>query len=105
MHIAKEAVTNINNCVVTTYLMCKSLIMPTDIFCIFWFMNLATLKVGPGHPRKSTRKRDRSILHIAQISMMPFFLQKSDPSRFIYCIVPNFRGAKVFRFSMIDLQP
>ena len=29
-------------------------------------------KMGYGHPRRSTWKRDRSILYIVQISVMPF---------------------------------
>ena len=33
--------------------------------------------MGQGHPRKSTRKRDRSILCIAQNSVIPFFPQKA----------------------------
>ena len=33
--LRKLTVTNINNCVISTHLVCKSLIMPTDIFWVF----------------------------------------------------------------------
>ena len=43
--------------------------------------------MGQGHPRRSTRKRDKSNPHIAQISVMPFFLKKSVPARAMdFCI-------------------
>ena len=32
--------------------------------------------MGQGHPRESARKRDRAILYIAQISVMPSYQQE-----------------------------
>ena len=61
--------------------------MPTNSSQYRDRFNKSGLKWDQGHPHEPTKKRDRSILHVAQISAIPFFCKKSDPARAMhFCI-------------------
>ena len=68
--------------------------------------------MGQDHPHGSMRKGDRSILHIVQISAMPFFAmlffckKKGDPARAIYgfCISRMTLGTSLCKMYVFEAE-